>query len=343
MAKQNIFAKIYDKHYKALMIIPIFLLILSLGAIGYNYATTGDFINRGVSLKGGVQVTVFTEKNIDITALENVLSNEFPNKDLGVRGLQSAGEQVGFIVSADMKAENQEQLDPLIGGIEDATQMELGDDDYNVEIIGSTLGASFFQQTIKTLLIAFMFMGAVVFYYFANTLKVKLIAILVTIINGILIFKYFFTNITVTILSLIILLGLMIFYLKESPPSFAVILAVIADIVTTVAIVNLLGIKLSTAGIAAFLMLIGYSVDTDILLSTRVLKRNTGTVLERTYNAMKTGMVMSITTISAVIIALVITQSEILRQIMIIVLIGLIVDLIYTWIQNAGILRWYLE
>ena len=41
-------------------------------------------------------------------------------------------------------------------------------------------------------------------------------------------------------------------------PSIAVIFAAFADIVMTLALVNYLGIKLSTAGIEAFLMLIGY-------------------------------------------------------------------------------------
>ncbi len=58
---------------------------------------------------------------------------------------------------------------------------------------------------------------------------------------------------------------------------------------------------------------------------------------------MKTGLTMSATTISAVVIALIFTQSEVLREIMIILFIGLLVDLINTWIQNAGLLRWYCE
>jgi preprotein translocase subunit SecF len=65
--------------------------------------------------------------------------------------------------------------------------------------------------------------------------------------------------------------------------------------------------------------------------------------MERIYGAFKTGMVMSLTTLVAVITALMITQSEIIRQIMIILLIGLLVDLINTWIQNVGLLRLYLE
>ena len=100
---------------------------------------------------------------------------------------------------------------------------------------------------------------------------------------------------------------------------------------------------MSTAGIVAFLMLIGYSVDTDILLSTKVLKRKEGTVMDRIYGAMRTGLTMTLTTIAAIIVASIFTQSEIIRQIMIILLIGLSVDIINTWIQNVGLLRLYLE
>jgi len=126
-------------------------------------------------------------------------------------------------------------------------------------------------------------------------------------------------------------------------PSLAVILAAFSDIVVTVAVVNLLGIKLGTAGIAAFLMLIGYSVDTDILLTTRVLKRKEGTEFERILSSVSTGMTMTLTAITAVAVAIIFTQNDTIRQIMTILLIGLLADIINTWIQNVGILRFYLE
>ena len=101
--------------------------------------------------------------------------------------------------------------------------------------------------------------------------------------------------------------------------------------------------KISAAGIAALLMLIGYSVDTDILLSTRVLKRKEETEMERIYGSIKTGMMMLATAIVAALTALLVTKSEVIRQIMIILLVGLVIDAINTWIQNVGILRIYLE
>ena len=47
--------------------------------------------------------------------------------------------------------------------------------------------------------------------------------------------------------------------------------------------------------------------------------------------------------LAALTVVLVLTQSDVLKQIMLILLIGLLADIINTWIQNAGILRWYME
>ncbi len=154
----------------------------------------------------------------------------------------------------------------------------------------------------------------------------------------------FFKQTTVAVIIAFIVMGLVVFaYFRTFVPSGAVILSAFSDIVVTLAIVNAMNMQIGTAGIAAFLMLIGYSVDTDILLTTRVVKNKEGTVYERVINAMKTGLTMTFTTLAAVAITYVIAESEVLKEIMLIIIIGLLVDLVYTWLQNAGILRIYME
>ena len=141
-----------------------------------------------------------------------------------------------------------------------------------------------------------------------------------------------------------ILMGItVIIYFRMLVPSLAVILAGFSDIIVTLAIFNVTGMKLSTAGVAAFLMLIGYSVDTDILLTSRVLKQHHGTVMERIYGAIKTGLTMTTTTLVAVAVALIFVKSDTIKQIMLIIFIGVLVDIIMTWIQNVAILRMYIE
>ncbi|MFQ6136782.1 MAG: protein translocase subunit SecF [Candidatus Hydrothermarchaeales archaeon] len=130
---------------------------------------------------------------------------------------------------------------------------------------------------------------------------------------------------------------------KTFIPSLAVVLSAFSDIVTTLAIMILLDIQVTLGSVVALLLLIGYSVDTDIMLATRLLIRKEGSVAERIDNALITGLTMSGTTIIAMSVLLAISTSGILDQIATVIIIGLIVDLMNTWLQNAGILRWYVE
>ena len=298
LIKINLIKKIYETKYKQLLIIPFTMLVISLILIFSKLATTGEFINKGVSLKGGVTITVSYEEKVDLSELENFLSSEL-GIDVSTRSWGSGSQTLGVIIDAAIDTSTQETALEKTENLIDLLKSKfpnLEENDYSVETMGSSLSQSFFRETFKAIILAFIFMGLVVSLYFRNFI-----------------------------------------------PSIAVILAAFSDMVVTLAIVNMMGMELSTAGIAAFLMLIGYSVDTDILLTTKLLKRKSGSITERVYKAMNTGLMMSFTTIIAISTALFFTQSFVLKQIMIILLIGLFVDLINTWIQNVGILRWYLN
>jgi len=143
-----------------------------------------------------------------------------------------------------------------------------------------------------------------------------------------------------------ILMSIVIFVMfRTFVPSMAVIFAAFADIVMPLAVVNYFGIKLSTAGIAAFLMLIGYSVDTDILLTTRALKKRGGTLNHRIFGAFRTGIFMTLTALFAVLPAFFIVTGlpDSFRQIFLILALGLSADIINTWLTNASIIKWYCE
>lgn len=154
----------------------------------------------------------------------------------------------------------------------------------------------------------------------------------------------FYKQLLIAILFAFFFMAIVVFVIfRTLTPSVAVIISAFADILMTLAVVNLFGIKMSTAGIVAFLMLIGYSVDTDILLTTRVLKRKSESINKRIFGAFKTGAMMTFTSILAISIALIIVKSfsVILSQIFTILVIGLFFDLLNTWITNVSILKWY--
>ena len=81
------------------------------------------------------------------------------------------------------------------------------------------------------------------------------------------------------------------------------------------------------------------------MLTTRLLKRKDSEINKRLSNAFKTGLTMTITSIIAITVALIITKSfsEVLNQIFTVLLIGLSFDILNTWITNASILKWHLE
>jgi preprotein translocase subunit SecF len=156
--------------------------------------------------------------------------------------------------------------------------------------------------------------------------------------------KSFFKEMIMAIVFAFILMALSILIIfKKLIPSLAVILSALLDLVATLAIISLLEIKLSAAGIAAFLMIIGYSVDTDVLLTTRIIKRKNGTLAERMTGAFKTGVTMTLTTIAALTVGFFVTNSLIIKQMFGIILIALVIDLISTWIMNTSLLTWYIK
>jgi preprotein translocase subunit SecF len=131
-------------------------------------------------------------------------------------------------------------------------------------------------------------------------------------------------------------------------PSMAVILAALSDIIIALGGMALFGIPLSVASVGAILMLIGYSVDTDILLTTRVLRRREGTINERARDAMKTGFTMAAAAIGSMVtlylvVVFLIPYANTLGQIASVLIIGLVADVLATWLMNLGILRWYME
>ena len=154
----------------------------------------------------------------------------------------------------------------------------------------------------------------------------------------------FYSQLRFAIILAFILMAIVVFIIfRTFIPSLAVIFSAFADITMTLALVNILGIKMSSAGIVALLMLIGYSVDSDILLTTRVLKQRAESLNKRIYSAFKTGITMNLTSIVAIIIVLLIVKSlsPILTQIFTILLIGLVFDIPNTWLVNVGILKLY--
>lgn len=153
------------------------------------------------------------------------------------------------------------------------------------------------------------------------------------------------TALKVAIVSAVLSSSFVLLFFRSLVPSIAVILGALCDIVMALGAMGLFGIPLTLPSFAALLMLVGFSLDTDVLLTMRMLKQK-GDPREKAHDAMKTGLTMSTMAIVAfgvLFILASITHISTYYEIASVALAGLIGDIFATWGINAVILLWYLE
>lgn len=153
-------------------------------------------------------------------------------------------------------------------------------------------------------------------------------------------------TIYVALVSIFLLIIVIFIFFREVVPSLAVVEAALFDMLTAVALLTLFGFSITLSTVAALLMMVGYSIDTDILLTTRMLKRKDKTILERSNDTLLTGLTVTATLMGATLVMLVVSwysQINVIYEIAATILFGLIGDVIATWFTNAPILLWHWE
>lgn len=157
--------------------------------------------------------------------------------------------------------------------------------------------------------------------------------------------RYFLGKIKQIIIISFILVAIAVFAIFRNPiPSITVVFGAGNDIIVALGAMGLFGIPLGVASIGAILMLIGYSMDTDLLSSIRILKRSNGTATKRAFSTLKTGMTMTIAAIISFSVLLVVSYIvgiSIFFEISAVVLFGLVADIITTWFGNTTLILWY--
>ncbi|MCD6477700.1 MAG: protein translocase subunit SecF [Candidatus Aenigmarchaeota archaeon] len=268
------------------MLIPILIFIICVAILFYRESTTGEFFAKSIELKGGTQTSIITNQAVNVDSLKNYLSQKYGDVEIRVAS-GIGGNSILIRASEDI---NQTQL------LDDVKNYGIKVNSYSFEKIGAQLGKSFFAQTRIAFILAFIFMGIVVFIIF-----------------------------------------------RTPAPSLAVIFAAFSDIICTLGIMQVIGLELSLASFAGLMMVLGYSIDTDILLTTRLLKRRHGTIIDRSISAVKTGLTMTMTTLVALSALYLASGARTLHEIATVLIIALLIDIPNTWLMNLGILRWWID
>ncbi len=270
----------FERYWKIWLWIPIIMLIVSVGIIINNIATSGSFMKRDVELTGGKSVT-FQINSVDLDSIKSSL----PFSTVHV----TSGIEKNLIVEIPFEKDSQEVIDVV-------ARFASVNGEPTIQEIGPSIGDIFFQQAQLALVVAFILMAITVLVLFRSPI-----------------------------------------------PSSIVVLAAATDIIVTIAVLSVIGVALSLPVLAALLTLIGYSVDTDMLLTNELLRGRHHEVSAGVKRAMKTGLTLTITTLVALFAMYLVSGSLVIEKIALVLIIGLVIDMPATWMANTGILRLWLD
>jgi len=148
---------------------------------------------------------------------------------------------------------------------------------------------------------------------------------------------------SILLLSFLLMAGAVFLYFRSFVPSVLAVACVLINAIETFIIVSFLGVEINPAAIIAFMFVFGYSIDTDVLLTTKMLKMRDGTLFNSVKSATKIGLLMQVTSWFAFLAIQLISTNDVARTIALIMNIAIAFDIINTWITNASVLRWHLE
>ncbi len=157
--------------------------------------------------------------------------------------------------------------------------------------------------------------------------------------------RFFLQQIRNIIIIAFILVGITVFFIFRSPiPAFAIIFGAANDIIIALGAMGAFGIPLGVASIGGLLMLLGYSIDTDVLVAVRILKRGEGTPSTRAMDTLKTGLTMTAAAIISFLTLFIVAYIVFIPtyiEIAGVTLFGLFADIATTWFANSVLIVWY--
>ena len=338
----------YKANYKKMMLIPLVLTIILLFV---NFVYPG--ISPGVDITGGNVLIINSNKEIVESQLVSVLKENFSLPELKVSTILSPTGYGAWI---------QYSKDPLVSNVENLLSKASDSiDDENTstafsnqalaflgkpsgDFANSKLALSAAEQALADYKEAFS-------QKLQDTLTQKLnlgsnVEFQKREISPTLGAASFNSMVFISLIGFVLIIFVVFIAFRQFVPSAAIIQAMIFDVLAGLAGMAIMNIPLSLTTLPALLMLVGYSVDTDIMLTSRMLKGKDGSHGERATASMKTGITMTSTTLAALVAMISVSyfyQIEVIYQISVILFFGLIGDMLSTWLMNAPILMWWVE
>jgi len=154
--------------------------------------------------------------------------------------------------------------------------------------------------------------------------------------------SFIWDNLVLLIIAFLFVTLVAFYYFKSPTPALTIIVSTIMDVVNILAVLTLFKIKIGVGSIGGLLMIIGFSSDSDILISTYILKRK-GDMLERIKKAFFTEITMELAAYVTFTIMYLFSTIGMVKHIALILLIGTFSDGINSWLFSAAVQRIYVE
>jgi len=339
--------KLYDKNYKRLMLVPAVLTVIFLFIL---FVYPG--VTLGLDFVGGTRVIVNTDALND-QAVSALLTNTLKLPEVKVTSVSSPFGSSTRIEYAEPKniSDARILLDEAIMSKDSSPELAKQKLSNALQLMGKTSESDDTTELITQ--------AAQAINEESQRISTQVRETLISSFNlpadtpftteevAPTVGKDFLMNALQVAIASIILLTIVVFiFFRELVPSLAIVEAALFDMLTAVALSTLFGFSFTLSTVASLLMLVGFSVDTDVLLTTRVLKRKDKDVLARSNDTLQTGLTVSATVMGAMFAMLIVSyfaQISIIFEISAVVLFGMVGDLIATWLTNAPILLWYWE
>jgi preprotein translocase subunit SecF len=356
------FPNIFKGDYRLLCIPPLLLILISFYFIPH--------IQMGVDFQGGTLVTLTLKGAVDAPQLKSELASEGLQADVDVvqttSGYQAEIEvpQSPKLVEADQLKSDFNALVPDVSFLEveslqnsSNTTQYLAEDaklqnisDQMFAIAGMSRSDFNITGTIDEQK-AFTTAYNKVYSDYATSVSgpidkyVQYSSMSIQTVSPTLSTEFIGQAISVVIASALLSIVFVFVFFRDPFPAAAVLCGAFSDVTIAMGAMGLFGIQFTLPSFAALLMLIGFSLDTDVLLTMRILKRK-GDPREKAYGAMKTGLTMSLTAIVAFItlfVLAILTNIPTYYEISAVALAGLVGDMFATWGIDAVLLLWHVE
>jgi len=307
-------ADVYKKYYKRLLYIPVVLFFV------YIYlAFISPGIHLGIDFSGGVLVSFASPKPFDAHALEQAIKAATGAADVRVTPTLSI-----------------ERGRTMYGGIIEVAYPS------NKQVVARSSGQTPTITQAETNTVAFRSTILNVLKKVVPDARDVVIREVTPTLGG----TFWKIAMWVAIWAVILLTLSVLFFFRQAVPSMIMIGSAIFDLLGMLALMAVFNIPLTLETMTILLMQVGYSIDTDVVLATHLLKRRGADPPARAARAAKTGVHMTGTTFVAMIFVYAVgylTRNLTVMRIANVMFFGLISDLFVTWLMNASVLIWWVS